>query len=39
MKEDCLSCSHSFSDDENRLHCSLQDYKEVKNDDYCEEYN
>lgn len=39
MKKDCLNCGHSFSDDENRLYCALQDFKEVKNENYCEDHN
>lgn len=43
--KDCLSCSHSFSepnleDEQNDiLHCMLQDGKIVDENDCCEDYN
>lgn len=38
MKEDCLSCGHSLSTDDNELFCTIK--KElVKEDDACEDYN
>ena len=30
---DCLNCSHSFSSVENKLYCSLQNDKNVEEDD------
>lgn len=38
MKNDCLSCGHSFSTDENRLVCTLKN-ETVKDDDHCEDHN
>lgn len=36
--KDCLSCGHSFSTEENELHCMLWDVK-VNEEDVCEEHN
>lgn len=34
---DCLSCAHSFSDEQDRLHCDLNNYK-IVDDDFCCKY-
>ncbi len=38
MKEDCLNCSNSLSDDDNNLYCSVHQ-KIVDEDEKCDEYN
>lgn len=35
----CLNCAHSFSDEQDRLYCELNDYKIVDDDYHCEEWN
>ena len=41
--KDCLSCANSFSepkeDDNDVLHCMIHDEKEVREDDYCDDWN
>lgn len=36
---DCLNCAHSFSDEQDRLHCSLKDEKIVDEDYWCKDWN
>ncbi|MFK4380212.1 hypothetical protein ABH948_005662 [Bacillus sp. RC218] len=38
MKEDCLNCGNSLSDDDNNLYCSVHQ-KIVNEDEKCDEYN